>query len=914
MKKVVFMFPGQGAQYVNMGLGLYKEEPAFSEEIDRCFEILRPLMGYDLKNILYPGEEPLKVKKNEKNTGNLHRKLNQGAEARDRINQIEISQPIIFAFEYALTKLLIQWGINPDVMIGYSLGEYVAACIAGVFLLEDALKLVVSRSKLINKVSPGAMISVPLSMAELVPLLIGNKELSIAVDNGRSCIAAGSSEAIEAFERQMKGRKVLCMRVLSSRAGHSKMMEPILLKFEKLVETLKLNKPQIPYISNVTGKHITAEEVVSPRYWSRHLRETVRFADGVKKLLKGNCPILVEVGPGRLLSNFVNELAVNPSDLVTINLVRHREEKCPDITYLLNRICSLKDSDICLDSFIKKRCSQGNITPGPTPTARCAPPNNPSGKILVNIWQKCLNSKKCKEVGIDDNFFVLGGDSLEAVAIVSKIHEELNILLRSSDIFENPTIRQLTALIENRQGQAMEGFTGNLKNLNEYKYLQVEPGEKREYYPITLLQRDIFLDKKFEKTTRYNSTKIFVIQGKLNREKFYETITRLVQRHEALRTSFHMVNGEAVQRVTDICSVDVSFSECSEKQVKKRINDFKKVFDLGQAPLLRVQLLQIKNKKYFMLLDMHHIISDNITVKRMIKEFQTLYKGKTPGPLPVQFRDYGIWQKKILEGAFLREQEKYWLKKMKNFKFTQIPVDHPGYRGPRKCKSEFQEINESLYREVQKFCHHHRVTKFTFLMAIFYIIMVGETAQKDITTGIRISNRHDYRLDTVIGCFLNKVLMRSIIKSSDTFLNNLKKMHETVTGAINHALYPYELLDAKLRREVINMTGDRLFTVKVNYLPPGEDDEIIFADSLRIKPFYVQKIFSKYDIALGVRDNYKNMQLNLVYNNALYRTGRIKRIMGLYLDIIRRVLGNADINVVDLYKSQTGPAWKNHGK
>ena len=325
-KPVIFMFSGAGSQYINMGAELYREEPLFREEVDRCFEILNNLLDYDLKKILYPD-----ISVNGVNDPHLSHD----------INNLEISQLVTFTFEYALAKLLIEWGIKPAAMIGYSLGEYTAACISGVFSPGDALKLVAFRVQLIRELPPGLMLSVPLTANELEPLLKRNNELSFAVDNGPSCIVAGSKEAVERFEKQMKKERVLCVKVRTSAAGHSKMMEPILKKYENIVRQVRLNKPQIPYISNVTGNWMTGNDAVEPAYWVRHMQETVRFADGIKALAKTPGPVFVEIGPGHDLDALVRRYIENIPGLKAIHLVRHPDQKISDIYFLLNRISRL---------------------------------------------------------------------------------------------------------------------------------------------------------------------------------------------------------------------------------------------------------------------------------------------------------------------------------------------------------------------------------------------------------------------------------------------------------------------------------------------------------------------------------------------------------------------------------------------
>ncbi|MCK5055786.1 MAG: acyltransferase domain-containing protein [Candidatus Aminicenantes bacterium] len=341
-RPVVFIFPGLGSQYVNMGVDLYRSELIFRKAIDRCFEILKDILDDDVKNFLYPGEEYSGDCSHQKNNNN-------------GISRFEIDQLIIFIFEYALAELLMTWGIKPHAIIGYSFGEYTAAQVSGVFSLEDALKLIVNRGKLIRQVACGAMLSVPLPAKELKPFL--NDELSLAIDNGDSCVAAGPEEVIAVFEKQMKEKRYICMRVQNSYALHSKMMAPILQQFEEKVGQIHLKEPQIPYISNLTGTWITSEEATSPGYWSRHLRETVRFADGIEELVKKESnAVFIEIGPGRALSTMVSRFTANSPGQEVINLVRPCKKSVSDLYFLLNKIGHLWLNGLKIDwkSFYKE--------------------------------------------------------------------------------------------------------------------------------------------------------------------------------------------------------------------------------------------------------------------------------------------------------------------------------------------------------------------------------------------------------------------------------------------------------------------------------------------------------------------------------------------------------------------------------
>ncbi|HEX8495516.1 MAG TPA: beta-ketoacyl synthase N-terminal-like domain-containing protein [Pyrinomonadaceae bacterium] len=317
-RPVAFMFPGQGAQYACMAAGLYESEADFREQIDLCSELLKPHLDTDLRHLLYPSAE-------------------QREKANQQLQQTAYAQPALFAVEYALAGVWMKWGVRPEAMIGHSLGEYVAACLAGVFSLEEALELVAARGRLMQRLPAGAMLAVALAEQLLVPLL--SEELSLAAVNGQAlCVVSGTFEALGQLEARLKEEGIYCQHLHTSHAFHSRMMEPILQEFEELVGKVNLNPPSIPYLSNLTGTWATATDATDPGYWAQHLRQAVRFFDGLRPLLADPYQILLEVGPGHTLSNLARQHSErNPSQLVVSSLPHPRDEQ-PDERYLLDAL------------------------------------------------------------------------------------------------------------------------------------------------------------------------------------------------------------------------------------------------------------------------------------------------------------------------------------------------------------------------------------------------------------------------------------------------------------------------------------------------------------------------------------------------------------------------------------------------
>ena len=312
-RPVVFLFPGQGAQHVGMGRELYDGEPAFRAALDRCAGLLTPHLGLDLRRLLYPA------------AGAAEPDARADADAARTLEQTAVAQPALFAVEYALAQLWSEWGVRPAAMLGHSIGEYVAACLAGVLTLADALALVAERGRLMQELPAGAMTTVPLPAAEVAAQLTGG--LAVAAVNAPALtVVSGPREEVAALEGRLRGDGVDCRRLHTSHAFHSAMMEPILEPFQAAVAKVRLAAPRIPYLSNLTGGWIEAAQATDPGYWARHLRETVCFGDAVGELLGDRSRVLLEVGPGRSLGTLVRRHPEAAPERVVIASLGHPRE------------------------------------------------------------------------------------------------------------------------------------------------------------------------------------------------------------------------------------------------------------------------------------------------------------------------------------------------------------------------------------------------------------------------------------------------------------------------------------------------------------------------------------------------------------------------------------------------------------
>jgi len=446
----VFLFPGQGAQYAGMARGLHAREPVFREALDRCAELLRPHLGLDLREAVFSDDA-------------------------DRLKQTALTQPALFAVEYALAQQWMAWGIVPESMIGHSVGEYVAACLAGVFSLEDALALVAERGRLMQSLPPGSMLAIPLPAAEVEGMLGGS--VSVATINAPDrCVVSGPGDEIARLEAELVGRGIQAKRVETSHAFHSPMMDPILGTFTARVRQAARSAPRLRWVSNLTGTWITPEQATDPAYWASHLRQAVRFADCVATLAaEGRERVFIECGPGRTLSSLVRRQVPGSAAIPSL---RHADDAADDVEVLLGALGRAWAAGAGVDwravhggearrrvplptyPFERKRfwidraprpgvAAPAAILPADEAEADAAAGDPREGwsateRAVGRIWETLVGAAP----GLHDDFFEVGGDSLTAMQLVARIRTELGAEIAVRAVFDAPTVAALAAVVD----------------------------------------------------------------------------------------------------------------------------------------------------------------------------------------------------------------------------------------------------------------------------------------------------------------------------------------------------------------------------------------------------------------------------------------------------------------------------------
>ena len=500
-EEVVFTFPGQGAQYLNMAVDLYKDEPLFREAIDRCAEILKQYIDLDIREVIFTSSP--------------------NDEAERLLKQTRYTQPALFVIEYALAKLWMNWGITPTLFCGHSIGEYVAAHLAGIFSLEDGLKLIAVRGAMVNALPAGSMLSVR-SESNLVTNLLSEGLSIAAVNSPKLCVIAGPQEDILKFSQLLNDKEIPNKLLFTSHAFHSSMMDPIVDDFQKVVSGISLSTPQTPIISTVTGSILTDEEAIDPQYWANHLRNTVQFSTAIDTVLTYNSPIFIEVGPGSVTTTLVRQIAALKS--IPVRAMQSLANNENDYCIILNTLGQLwnyglqpnwdnfyKDQqrsflDLPTYRFDRKRhwidsvdinkIIPDNNTKPNTNTTLAMKKNN----LAVKIRQVLEDASgiEMRNVAPNQNFVEIGLDSLLLTQIAISLKREFNLPITFRKLNEEyPTIDLLTDYIDRNT-------------------VQDEPVPVQNNIPIANLNnQQVISPVSFVNTNEYNNSALGLIAQQL---------------------------------------------------------------------------------------------------------------------------------------------------------------------------------------------------------------------------------------------------------------------------------------------------------------------------------------------------------------------------------------------------------------
>ncbi len=510
-------------------------------------------------------------------------------------------------------------------------------------------------------------------------------------------------------------------------------------------------------------------------------------------------------------------------------------------------------------------------------------PRNELETKLAAIWQEVLGL--AKEIGVHDNFFDIGGHSLRATTLVSKIHKELNVDLPLRDVFRHSTIESMATAIS---------------RLDQQIFVSIPVTDGREVYPQSFAQKRLFILNQLEVAElSYNMPEAMLLEGALDRARFEETFRKLVARHEMLRTGFEMVDGEASQRVYQDVNFAVEFYQADEQEVEAVVHGFVRPFDLAKPPLLRVGLVELAPERHILMYDMHHIISDGVSMEIFVEEFVRLYGGEQLEPLRIQYKDYTVWQHSQEQQERLQHQGAYWLDMFQGeLPVLEMPTDYPrpavqSYEGQT---LEFS-FDASKTGGLKQLASETGTTLFMVLLAAYNVLLHKYSGQEDVIVGTPIAGRNHGDVQPLIGIFLNTLAIRSYPSSEKTFLSYLNEVKETTLRAFEHQNYPFEQLVDKVQvtRDLSrNPLFDTMFTMQ------NTENEQFELEGLRLIPYPSVLDTAKFDISLDVGEENGGLDYSFEYATALYKRETIERLAKHYEQLLLTIVNRPDAKIAEL--------------
>jgi len=569
-------------------------------------------------------------------------------------------------------------------------------------------------------------------------------------------------------------------------------------------------------------------------------------------------------------------------------------------------------------------------------------PRSEIQQTLAHIWGKFFGFR---QVGIRDDFFDLGGDSLKALIVLPMIHKALDIEIPIAEFFNRPTIESLAEFIE--------------ESTEKNTYVSIETAEEKEYYPLASAQKRLYILQQMDlNNISYNQSSITMLEGEPDKDKLERTFRKLIERHEGLRTSFEMINGEPAQRVQtgvdfeieyfDISEVEVKgeveeiegtgglaplsaeFAECKAQSALRKeerhapcavrcantIKNFIRPFDLAQAPLLRVGLIKLpptptplrshpsqegREHKCLLMVDMHHIIADGISIGILKEDFMSLYGARELPALLIRYRDFAEWQRLRKETEEARKHEAFWLKEFAGeIPVLNLPTDYarPGFQ-EFKGKIITFESDMGQLKALKALARTSEATLYMLLLSIYTILLAKLGGQEDIVLGTPTAGRRNPDLQPLIGMFANTLALRNYPVGEKTFQEFLAEVKERTLQALENQDYPFEDLvqQAAVRRD---LSRNPIFDVMFIMQNMETKELEMETPGLELKPYEYEYNVAKFDLTLTVIETKTTLFFTFEYSTSLFKEATIRRFISYFKIILAKVLENHKIKLGEI--------------
>ena len=904
---VVFMFPGQGAQRVNMGRDLYESEPLYREIVDACAQILIPELDQDLRGVLFPAPDKLSW-------------------AEEQIVQTRITQPALFVTEYALAQLWMSWGIQPSAMIGHSVGEYVAACLAGVFSLEDGLRLIAARGRLIQEQPTGTMLAVMAGEDDVRPLLVDG--VSIATINAPTlCVVSGPHDNIAAMESVLADARMECRPLHTSHAFHSAMMEPVVPPFTKMLEGVQLNPPQLPFVSNLTAAWINDDEATDPSYWAQQLVQAVRFTDGATVILeKADQQVFLEVGPGATLTSLTR---LHPSKksmhVVVPSLASAIPGQQPDSACVLSALGRLWQAGIDVNwegfyraesrlrvplpsyPFERKRyfIEPGHVEYLASSSIDASKADvsadeqqrefqtdveslSPRERILTRLYESlhALSGLSREEMGVNRSFMEMGFDSLLLSRACSAIDVEFGVPITFRKVAEElSTISLLADYLESVAPEENQKETGDKEPVPALAIAAESAIDT--FLPMVDAQHEIWLAAQLDEdvSRTYNESRIIRVRGALKADVLRESLQELVDRHDALRATF--VEDGSGQTIAGHLQVKLAIESLGNEQqlddlVRASINE---LFDLAAGPLFRFSLYDLGEDRWAVLLTIHHLIADGWSWAVLLEELGEVYTAKAEGNAPpvraaLQFSDYVAWTETAAQCARIESAEDYWLELLADKpEEMELPSDRP--RPSRKTYESGRishAFDKTLLPRLKQAARQLDCTVFQLLTASFYAWLHRVTGRDDLVVAIPNAGQVASGLnecrhgDRLVGHSVNMLPVRLSCKGQASMREFVQQTKTQLLKARDHQDISFHNLINKLQWPR-NPSRVPLASASLNF---GRAHQVQFKglDTVTQLP---PKAYNFFDLTADMLEGTDSLIVDCKFNSDLFDASTVER-------------------------------------
>ncbi|NDI35232.1 non-ribosomal peptide synthetase [Chengkuizengella sediminis] len=508
-------------------------------------------------------------------------------------------------------------------------------------------------------------------------------------------------------------------------------------------------------------------------------------------------------------------------------------------------------------------------------------PRNGIEEKLCQLWMVELS---LNQIGVHDHFFKLGGHSLKATILITKINKEFNINIPVRVMFKHPTISELAKFISESEK-------------NEYTSIPVD--NQKEMYPLSPAQKRLFLLQQIHKSsTAYHLTGALQLDGHINRQRLEETFHQLISRHETLRTSFPLVDGEPVQLIHENVDFKIEIYDL-QSEVDQSLNEMVVAFDLSNAPLLKVNLIKISNNKHLLFIDMHHIISDGTSIHILIQEFNQLYNGKSLPQLNVQYKHFAEWQHDLTRKGVYENQKKYWLNQFKDeIPVLSLPTD---FHRPQKQSFEGDkfkfELGEESLEKLKQVANETGSTLFMVLLSAYYVLLSKYSGQEDVVVGSPVVGRNHADVQNLIGMFVNTLALRNKPVSNKEFSAFLNEVRENSVHAFDHQQFTFEELVEQLQLKR-DLSRNPLFDVMFS-MENSESDEMKM-EGLMIQPYDLKQNTTKFDLLLEAKEVENGILFGLEFSTKLFTKQTIERMAVHFSNILHHITVNKNIRLKDI--------------